>query len=151
MLPIKHTSETHSAKYHAPMTPAVVTLNKPLPTPQLQSQTPTVPTIAQFAHPLTCHSQVELVGCKKYPIRSKRKMRVINGIEATRAMSKITGESARRKGLAINSRVVNVSIEEVVWISRGRSNNRRAVNRESARGTMENKRSLIVIIVRQRT
>src|ERR1700685_2144829 len=67
---------THSAKYHAPITPAVVTLNKPLPTPQLQSQTTTVPTIAQFAHPLTCHSHVELVGREKYPIKSSRKMRV---------------------------------------------------------------------------
>src|SRR5882762_11463283 len=29
-------SGTHSAKYHAPMTPAVVALNTPLPTPQVQ-------------------------------------------------------------------------------------------------------------------
>jgi hypothetical protein len=126
------------------MTPAVVTLNKPLPTPQLQSQITAVPTIAQFAHPLTCHSHVDLVGCEKYPKRSSRKTRVRNGMEATRAVSRMTGDRARRKGLAINICVVSVSMEDVVCISRGRSNSRRAVIRERTRGIMENKRRLVV-------
>ena len=136
------TNNTHSAKYHAPITPAVVVLNKPLPTPQLQSQMTTVPIIAQLAHPLTCHSHVELVGCKKYPNKSNRKMIVRNGIDATRAVSRMTGDKASRKGLAIRSWVVSVSIEDVVWISRGRSRRRRAVSRESVKGIMENRRRL---------
>jgi hypothetical protein len=145
-------NETHLAKYHAPMTPAVVTRNKPLPTPQLQSQTTTVPTIAQLAHPLTCHSHVELVGCEKYPIKRSRKMRVRNGMEATRAVSRMTGDRARRKGLAISSCVVNVKMEDVVWISRGRSNSRRAVSKERTRGIRENRRRLIMYYnVRQST
>lgn len=124
------------------MTPAVVALNTPLPTPQLQSQTTTVPTIAQLAHPLTCHSNVELFGCETYPIRSNRKISVRNGIEVTKAVRRMTGDKARRKGLAISSCVVSVSMEDVVCISRGRSNRRRAVIRERMRGIMENKRRL---------
>jgi hypothetical protein len=102
----------------------------------------TVPTMAQFAHPFTCHSNVEFVGCEKYPIKSSRKMRVRNGIDPTSAMIRITGDRARRKGLAISSCVVKVSTEDVVWISRGRSKSRRAVNKERTRGIMENKRRL---------
>lgn len=55
---------TYSAKYQAPMTPAAVVLNTPLATPQLQSHTTNVPTIAQFVQPLTCHSKVEPIGCE---------------------------------------------------------------------------------------
>jgi len=132
------------AKYHAPMTPAVVALNMPLPTPQLQSQTTTVPTMAQLAHPLRCHSNVELVGCETYPIKSNRKIRVMNGIEATKAVRRMIGDKARRKGLAISSCVVSVNMEDVVCISRGRSNRRRAVIRERTKGIMENKRRLVV-------
>lgn len=52
-------NHAHSAKYQAPITPAHVVLNTPRATPQLHSQTPTVPTIAQFAQARTCHSRTE--------------------------------------------------------------------------------------------
>jgi len=41
---------THSAKYHAAITLAVVILIIPRDTPQLHNHTTTVPAIAQFAH-----------------------------------------------------------------------------------------------------
>jgi hypothetical protein len=120
------------------MTPAVVVRNKPLATPQLHNQVVTVPMIAQFAHPFTCHSHVELFGREKYPINRRRNTSVRNGMEPTRVTSRMMGERAKRKGLAMRSCVVTISIEEVVWMSRGRSRSRRAVSSDRASGMMEN-------------
>jgi len=66
----------------------------------------------------------------------------MNGIDATSMTRSITGESARRKGFAMRSRVVRSRIEEVEWISRGKSTRRLAVIMERTSGTSENSRRL---------
>lgn len=111
-----HKINTHSAKYQAPITLAVVDLKIPLPTPQLHSQTATVPTIAQLAQPCTCHSTLELFDDGQYPINNNLNMRVRNGIEPTSEARSIAGDRAKRNGLAIRRRVVSVRTDEVVWI-----------------------------------
>ena len=52
----QHWEMTHSAKYHAPITPAHVTREIPLATAQDHNQTARVAAIAQLAQPRTCHS-----------------------------------------------------------------------------------------------
>jgi hypothetical protein len=137
--------ETYSAKYHAPMTLEAVILKIPRATPHVQSHTTTVPAIAQFAQPCTCpsHAWLPLDGSTTYPMSSKRKMRVRKGIEVRSVTRSMAGESARRKGLAINSSVVSVRVAEVVWTCRGRSTSRRAVSKDRTSGIIENRRSLL--------
>jgi hypothetical protein len=75
-------------------------------------------------------------------MRSRRKIRVRNGIEVSRVMSRMVGERARRNGFARRRRVVRVSVDEVVWMSLGRLRRRRAVRRERTNGIKEKRRSL---------
>jgi hypothetical protein len=66
----------------------------------------------------------------------------MNGIDATSMARRIAGDNARRKGFARRSRVVRSRIDEVEWISRGKSTKRLAVIMERTRGTSENSRRL---------
>ena len=75
-------------------------------------------------------------------MRSSRKIRVRKGIEARRVMRRMVGERARRKGLERRRLVVRVSVDDVVWMSLGRSSRRRAVKSERTNGIMEKMRSL---------
>jgi hypothetical protein len=70
----------------------------------------------------------------------------MNGIDATSMARRIAGESARRKGFARRSRVVRSRIEEVEWISRGKSTKRLAVMIERTRGIIENNRRLSALM-----
>lgn len=99
------------------MTLDVVILRIPRATPHVHSQIATVPTIAQFAHPWTCHSHagLPLYGCAGDPMRSRRKIRVRKGIDARTVIKRMVGERASRKGLAMRSSVVSASVAEVVW------------------------------------
>lgn len=108
--------DTHSPKYHAPTTAAHVTLNTPLPTHQLHTQTVTTKAISQFAHPLTCHSHADgfPLGRMGYPINSSRKVKVKKGIETIRLVRRTSGDRANKKGLFCNNRVARVSNEEAV-------------------------------------
>ena len=127
---------THSPKYHAPTTAAHVTLNTPLPTHQLHTQTVATNAISQFAHPLTCHSHADGFprGWIWYPMRSNRNVKVKKGIETIRLTRRTSGDRPNKNGLFCNNRVVRVSNEEAVWISLGKSTNRRAVKRARTRG-----------------
>lgn len=131
------------AKYHAPITPAHVVLKIPRATPHVQSHTVIVAAIAQFAQLLTCHSKAELPAeGPEVPKSNKRKIRVRNGMEEIKDRRRIVGERARRKGLFSRRCVVNVNVEDVVWIFRGKCTSRRAVRSESTNGTKEKSRSL---------
>ena len=141
---ISRRPSTYSEKYHEPTTPAQVARRRPLPTPHVHNHTQMVPTIAQFAHPCTCHTQPDGLS-RARPTSRRRNASVTNGNEASNSPSRTAGERARRKGLAIRSRVVSVSREDAVCISRGRSSNRRPVSTESAKGIKANKRRLTYI------
>ena len=78
----------------------------------------------------------------KYPISSSRNASVMKGIESSSAARRTAGESARRKGFAMSSRVVRVSSDDAVCMSLGRSRSFLAVKSERARGIKENKRRL---------
>lgn len=75
-----------------------------------------------------------------------RNIRVRNGIDATSITSRIAGDKARRKGLARRRCVVNVRVEEVVCISRGKLRSRRPVIIDKVNGTREKRRSLQVYV-----
>jgi hypothetical protein len=93
----RYYAETYSAKYQAAMTPAVVTRNIPRATAHVQNHMVMVRVIAQFAHPLRCHSRPE-AGCETYPTRSKRKVSVKKGIDNRRATSRTEGERRSKRG-----------------------------------------------------
>lgn len=59
-------------------------------------------------------------------------------------MRRTSGDRPNKKGLFCNNRVVRVSKEDVVWISLGKSTNRRAERIERIRGIAEKSLSPIV-------
>ena len=69
-----------------------------------------------------------------YPINSSRKVRVKKGIETIRLMRRTRGDRPSRKGLFCSNCVARVSNEEAVWMSLGKSTNRRAVRTARTRG-----------------
>jgi len=69
-------------------------------------------------------------------------MSVTKGMLASSMTSRIAGERARTKGLAMRRCVVNVRVEEVVCICCGRCSSRRAVTRDRINGMMANSRRL---------
>ena len=103
---------TYSAKYHAPITPAQVTRSSPRATPHVHNQTPMVPAIAQCAHSATGHAARGFSVVN--PTRSRRKARVMNGMESRNIASNTAGDSARRNGFSISRRVVRVRRDEAV-------------------------------------
>jgi hypothetical protein len=97
--------------------------------------------IAQFAHPLRCHSIPEL-GRLRYPTRSKRNVSVKNGIDKRRATSRTEGERRSKRGCEESRWVVSVRTEDVEWIFCGSDKRRRPVKSASARGIRAKRRKL---------
>ena len=69
-------------------------------------------------------------------------MRVTKGIDAMSIKTRIAGDKASKNGLLMRRCDARVSVEEVVWIWRGRSRSLRAVIRDRTKGIMANSRSL---------
>jgi len=69
-------------------------------------------------------------------------MRVTKGIDAMSIKTRIAGDKVSKNGLLMSRCDARVSVEEVVWICRGRSRSLRAVIRDRTKGIMANSRSL---------
>lgn len=133
---------THSTKYQAAITAAVVTRNVPRATAHVQNHNRIVAAIAQLAHPCKCHSNPEL-GREAYPTRSKRKVSVTKGMDTRRAASRTVGDKSSKRGCDDSSWVVSVRVNEVECIFCGNVKRRRPVMSASTNGISAKRRKLV--------